>query len=219
MKKYKSVRNGQIAELVIENEQQVTIRLEESREERNISPATLKRWWKPYEEESVTEEPQTEEITQEEPAEEINIIDITEDEEINEEEEEPLEEESAPKKEKKKEPKKPREKISGEHPLKVFLEKLAEKRQTEVFIASVPSFRSLKVGGRMYMAFTFNKKGVTLWMRSKAVEELTEYKKMNHMFDARVHFAEDTPENREEITKLLDASLEFQKNRQTKKSK
>lgn len=230
MRKFKSVRNGQIAELVSENEQQVTIRLEESEEERNISPATLKRWWKPYEEESVTEEPQTEEITQEEPAEEINIIDITEDEEsakidftefeeINEEEEEPLEEESAPKKEKKKEPKKPREKISGEHPLKVFIEQLSDERQTEVFVATVPSFRSLKVDGRMYMAFTFNKNGITLWMRSKAVEELTEYKKMNHMFDARVHFREDTPENRKEIEKLLDASLEFQKNRQTKKTK
>jgi hypothetical protein len=207
MKKYESVRNGQIAELVSENKQQVIIRLEESGEERNISPATLKRWWKPHEEEPVTEEPQTEEIIQEEPAEEDNVIDITEDEE------------PAPKKEKKKEAKKPRETISGDHPLKNFLEKLAEERQTEVFIASVPSFRSLKVGGRMYMAFTFNKKGVTLWMRSKAVEELTEYKKMNHMFDARVHFGEDTPENREEITKLLDASLEFQKNRKTKKSK
>ncbi len=219
MKKFKSVGNGKIAELVSENEQQVTIRLEESEEERNISLATLKRWWKPYEEESVTEEPQTEEITQEEPAEEINIIDFTEFEEINEEEEEPLEEESAPKKEKKKEPKKPREKISGEHPLKVFIEQLSDERQTEVFVATVPSFRSLKVDGRMYMAFTFNKKGVTLWMRSKAVEELTEYKKMNHMFDARVHFGEDTLENRKDIEKLLDASLEFQKNRQTKKTK
>lgn len=191
MKKFKSVRNGQIAELVSENEQRVIIRLEESGEERNISFATLKRWWKPYEEESVTEEPQTEEITQGEPA---------------------------PKKEKKKEPKKPREKISGEHPLKVFIEQLSEERQTEVFVATVPSFRSLKVDGRMYMAFTFNKKGVTLWMRSKAVGELTEYKKVNHMFDARVHFDEETKENKEKITKLLDASLEFQKNKQAKKA-
>lgn len=226
MKKFKSVRNGQIAELVSETEQQVVIRLVESEEERKISPATLKRWWKPHEEESVTEEPQTEEIIQEEPAEEDNVIDITEDEEPAqidftefEETEEAPQEEPAPKKEKKKEPKKPREKISGEHPLKVFLEKLSDERQTEVFVATVPSFRSLKVDGRMYMAFTFNKKGVTLWMRSKAVEELTEYKKMNHMFDARVHFGEDTPENRKEIEKLLDASLEFQKNRQTKKTK
>ena len=207
MKKFKSVRNGQIAELVSENEQRVIIRLEESGEERNISFATLKRWWKPYEEESVTEEPQTEEITQGEPAEEVNVIDTTENEE------------PAPKKEKKKEPKKPREKISGEHPLKVFIEQLSEERQTEVFVATVPSFRSLKVDGRMYMAFTFNKKGVTLWMRSKAVGELTEYKKANHMFDARVHFGEDTLENRKEIEKLLDASLEFQKNHRAKKTK
>ena len=207
MKKFKSVRNGQVAELVSENDKQVVIRLEESGEERNISFATLKRWWKPYEEESVTEEPQTEEITQGEPAEEVNVIDTTENEE------------PAPKKEKKKEPKKPREKISGEHPLKVFIEQLSEERQTEVFVATVPSFRSLKVDGRMYMAFTFNKKGVTLWMRSKAVGELTEYKKVNHMFDARVHFGEDTLENRKEIEKLLDASLEFQKNRRAKKTK
>jgi len=207
MKKFKSVRNGQIAELVSENEQRVIIRLEESGEERNISFATLKRWWKPYEEESVTEEPQTEEITQGEPAEEVSVIDTTENEE------------PAPKKEKKKEPKKPRERISGEHPLKVFIEQLSEERQTEVFVATVPSFRSLKVDGRMYMAFTFNKKGVTLWMRSKAVGELTEYKKVNHMFDARVHFGEDTLENRKEIEKLLDASLEFQKNHRAKKTK
>jgi hypothetical protein len=206
MKKFKSVRNGQIAEVVKEDEKQVVIRLE-SGEEKKISPATLKRWWKPHEEESITEEPQTEEIAQEEPAEEVSVIDITENEE------------PVPKKEKKKEPKKPREKISGEHPLKVFIEQLSEERQTEVFVATVPSFRSLKVDGRMYMAFTFNKKGVTLWMRSKAVEELTEYKKVNHMFDARVHFGEDTLENRKEIEKLLDASLEFQKNHRAKKTK
>lgn len=233
MKKYKSVRNGQIAEVVKEDEKQVVIRLE-SGEEKKISPATLKRWWKPHEEESITEEPQTEEIIQEEPAEEVNVIDVTDEEPTQidftefegQDEEQPIQEESeeepAPEvkpEKKEKKAKKPREKISGEHPLKNFLEQLATERQTEVFVATVPSFRSLKVDGRMYMAFTFNKKGVTLWMRSTAVEELIEYKKMNHMFDARVHFSEDTQENKDKIEKLLDASLEFQKNRQTKKSK
>ena len=37
------------------------------------------------------------------------------------------------------------------------------------------------------------------------------------MFDARVHFDEETKENKEKITKLLDASLEFQKNKQAEK--
>jgi hypothetical protein len=192
MKKFKSVRNGQIAELVSENEQQVTIRLEESREERNISHATLKRWWKPMKDEEVQGQPQ----------------------------EEPKQEETKSEKKTKTEKasKQKRETISGDHPLKVFIEQLSEERQTEVFVATVPGFRSLKVDGRMYMAFTFNKKGVTLWMRSAAVKDITEFKKMNHMFDARVQFSEDNKASKDKITKLLDASLEFQKNKQAGKA-
>ena len=222
MRKFKSVRNGQIAELISENEKQVIIKLETG-EEKAISPATLKRWWKEMEEEPQSEEVVTEttqeETTEEpveEPAEEVNVIDVT-DEEPAQIDFTEFEDTPEPKKEKK--PKKKRERISGDHPLKEFIEGLATERNTEVFQATVPSFRSLKVDGKMYMAFTFNKKGVTLWMRSKAVGELTEYKKVNHMFDARVHFGEDTPENRKEIEKLLDASLEFQKNHRAKKTK
>jgi len=203
MRKFKSVRNGQVAELISENDKQVVIKLETG-EEKAISPATLKRWWKEMEEEPQSEEVVTEatqeETTEqpvEEPAEEVNVIDITDEEPAQidftefEEEEEPQEQE-APKEEKKeKKPKKKRERISGDHPLKEFIEGLAKERNTEVFQATVPSFRSLKVDGKMYMAFTFNKKGVTLWMRSAAVQDITEYKKMNHMFDARVQFGED----------------------------
>ncbi|MDD2287220.1 MAG: hypothetical protein PHY55_00135 [Bacteroidales bacterium] len=217
MRKFKSVRNGQIAELISENEKQVIIKLETG-EEKAISPATLKRWWKEMEEEPQSEEVVTEttqeETTEEpveEPAEEVNVIDVT-DEEPAQIDFTEFEDTPEPKKEKK--PKKKRERISGDHPLKEFIEGLATERNTEVFQATVPSFRSLKVDGKMYMAFTFNKKGVTLWMRSAAVQELTEYKKMNHMFDARVQFGEDNAENRKEITKLLDASLKFQIDKQ-----
>lgn len=224
MKKFKSVRNGQVAELVSENDKQVIVKLE-SGEEKALSPATLKRWWKPMEDEEVQEQPQSEvveEATQEEATEAV--------EEPAEETEEPTIEEPAseePKWEETKSEKKTktekaskqkRETISGDHPLKAFIEQLAAERGTEVFKASVPSFRSLKVDGKMYMAFTFNKKGITLWMRSKAVQDLTPFKKTNHMFDARVHFDEETKENKEKITKLLDASLEFQKNKQAGKA-
>lgn len=232
MKKFKSVRNGQIAELVSENEKQVVIRLEESREERKISPATLKRWWKLMEDEEVQEQPQSEvaeeaiqeEATEtvEEPAEEKEETPAEQEEPANEEpaSEEPKQEETKSEKKTKTEkaPKQKRETISGDHPLKAFIEQLAVERGTEVFKATVPSFRSLKVDGKMYMAFTFNKKGITLWMRSTAVQDLTQFKKANHMFDARVHFDEETKANKEKITKLLDASLEFQKNKQTGKA-
>jgi chemotaxis protein histidine kinase CheA len=233
MKKYKSVRNGQIAELVSGNEKQVVIRLEESGEERKISPATLKRWWKPMEDEVVEEQPQSEEVaeeaiqeeateTVEEPAEEKEETPAEQEEPANEEpaSEEPKQEETKSEKKTKTEKasKQKRETILGDHPLKAFIEQLAVERGTEVFKATVPSFRSLKVDGKMYMAFTFNKKGITLWMRSKAVQDLTQFKKTNHMFDARVHFDEETKENKEKITKLLDASLEFQKNKQAGKA-
>ena len=212
MKKFKSVRNGQVAELVSENDKQVIVKLE-SGEEKALSHATLKRWWKPMEDEEVQEQPQSE-VVEEATQEEVT-------EAVEEPAEEPKQEETKSEKKTKTEKasKQKRGTISGDHPLKAFIEQLAIERGTEVFEATVPSFRSLKVDGKMYMAFTFNKNGVTLWMRSKAVEELTEYKKMNHMFDARVHFGEDTLENRKEIEKLLDASLEFQKNRRTKKTK
>ena len=225
--KFKSVRNGQVAELISENDKQVIVKLE-SGEEKTLSHATLKRWWKPMEEELVEEQPQSESGVIEEAIQEEAIEAVEEPAEETEEvveEEQPIQEESAPEEPKQEEtksekkaktektPKQKRETVSGDHPLKFFIEQLAIERGTKVFVATVPSFRSLKVDGKMYMAFTFNKKGVTLWMRSKAVEELTDYKKMNHMFDARVQFGEDNKSNKEKITKLLDASLEFQKNK------
>jgi hypothetical protein len=211
MKKFKSVRNGQVAELVSENDKQVIIKLE-SGEEKALSLATLKRWWKPMEDEEVQEQPQSE-VVEEAIQEEAT-------EAVEEPAEEPKQEATKPEKKAKTEkaPKQKRKTISGDHPLKAFIEQLATERGTEVFEATVPSFRSLKVDGKMYMAFTFNKKGITLWMRSKAVQDLTPFKKTNHMFDARVHFDEETKENKEKITKLLDASLEFQKNKQAKKA-
>ena len=228
MKKFQSVRNGQIAELVSETDKQVIIKLETG-DEKAISPATLKRWWK-----ELQEEPQSEEVNVMD-NEEAPIIHDTQEETIEESVDEPAEESESeeveqeetisveqedvkPAKEKKeKAPKKKRESISGDHPLKSFIEGLATERNTEIFQASVPSFRSLKVDGKMYMAFTFNKNGLTLWMRSAAVKDLTEYKKMNHMFDARVQFGEDTKENKEAITKLLDVSLKFQVDKQAAK--
>jgi len=42
MKKFKSTRTGQIAEIVSESDNQVVIRLENG-DEKSISPATLKR--------------------------------------------------------------------------------------------------------------------------------------------------------------------------------
>jgi hypothetical protein len=203
MKKFKSVRNGQVAELVSENDKQVVIRLEESGEERKISPATLKRWWKPHEEESVTKEPQTEETIQEEPAEEVNVIDIIEDEE------------PASKKEKKKE-------IDfTPHPLKNIIEKIAEEMDTIVTVATVPTFKSLKLKdgekiGRRYAAFTFSDNNVVLWLYSPIIGELVEYRTLNHVLDARVVLTETDIDTQNLIRKLLQLSKDYVISKQTK---
>lgn len=211
MTRFISVRNEQVAELVSRTDEQVVLKMEDGKE-KSISPATLKRWWKPMEDEVVEEQPQSEEsvveeATQEEateivdePAEEAKVIDVTGDD--------------IPKKKAKEK----RTRLSGDHSLKGFIEQLATERLTEVFEATVPSFRSLKVDGKMYMAFTFNKKGITLWMRSAAIKDVTEFKKTNHMFDARVQFSGDNKSARDKITKLLDVSLAFQKNKQAAKA-
>ena len=105
----------------------------EDGKEKSISPATLKRWWKEI------EEPQTEEITStDEVVAEADLV---------------IEEEPVAKVEQK--AKKPAKKktIDNPHPLKKVIEDLAAEVGTEVTTATVPTFKSLKVGGKRYGAF------------------------------------------------------------------
>lgn len=63
MKKIESKRNGQLAEILKEDENNILIKLENG-EEKKLSKSTIKRWWKMVEEII----PQSEETTQEKPA-------------------------------------------------------------------------------------------------------------------------------------------------------
>lgn len=190
MKKFKSVRNGQVAELVSRTDEQVVLKMENG-EEKSISPATLKRWWKEI------EEPQTEEITStDEVVAEADLV---------------IEEEPVAKVEKK--AKKPAKKktIDNPHPLKKVIEDLAAEIGTEVTTATVPTFKSLKVEGKRYGAFTFDDDSVTLWLYSEAIEGLTEFRKIKHILDARVKFEEMNDEVVAKVKQLVLASLEFTK--------
>ena len=223
MTRFVSVRNEQVAELVSRTDEQVVLKMEDGKE-KSISPATLKRWWKEI------EEPQTEEITSTDEvvaeAEEITLTEaemeyaehdaavieeMTQPEENADEQTEAdpvIEEEPVAKVEKK--AKKPAKKktIDEPHPLKKVIEDLAAEIGTEVTTATVPTFKSLKVDGKRYAAFTFDEESVTLWLYSEAVEGLTEYRKINHILDARVKF-EGTDVRK--VTELIKASFEFTK--------
>ena len=190
MTRFISIRNEQVAELVSRTDEKVVLKMEDGKE-KSISPATLKRWWKEI------EEPQTEEITSTD--------------EVVAEADPVIEEEPVAKVEKK--AKKPAKKktIDNPHPLKKVIEDLAAEIGTEVTTATVPTFKSLKVEGKRYGAFTFDDDSVTLWLYSEAIEGLTEFRKINHILDARVKFEEMNDENVSKVKQLVLASLAFTK--------
>lgn len=226
MTRFISVRNEQVAELVSRTDEKVVLKMEDGKE-KSISPATLKRWWKEI------KEPQTEEITSTDEvvaeAEEITLTgaemeyvehdaavieEMTQPEENADEQTEAdpvIEEEVVAKVEKK--AKKPAKKktIDNPHPLKKVIEDLAAEIGTEVTTATVPTFKSLKVEGKRYGAFTFDEDSVTLWLYSEAIEGLTDYRKIIHILDARVKFEEMNDENVSKVKQLVLASLEFTK--------
>ncbi|NLZ81972.1 MAG: hypothetical protein GX913_09290 [Clostridiales bacterium] len=215
MKKYESKRNGQIAELVSQTEEQVTMRFEDG-EEKSFSPATLKRWWVEIEEPQANEEQIAEtvkELVQEEQSLRTEIPSLAE-EIMEEEQEESTNEVEEKPAEVKKEVKK---RNIEPHSLKGFIEEEARKRNCILFSGKVKALVSIKLENGTAMAFTFSGKGVNLWVKSINCEGITDdYKKTKHLFDARIAMREDTPEARELIIKLLEKSIETQKNKNTK---
>lgn len=200
MTRFVSVRNAQVAELVSRTVEQVVLKMEDGRE-KSISPATLKRWWKEI------EEPQTEEIT---PTVEV-VAEAEENADEQIEVNQVVEEEPVAKVEKKAKKSAKKKTIDNPHPLKKVIEDLAAEMGTEVTTATVPTFKSLKVEGRRYGAFTFDEDSVTLWLNSEAIEGLTDYRKIKHILDARIRFEEMTDENASKVKQLVLAALTFTK--------
>lgn len=136
----------------------------------------------------------------------------------------------APKTEKaeKAEKKTGRPQVSGDHPLwfvaKNYVEDMGANHEVGPE-GKVKGFRSFKVNGNMFCNINFNKNGITLWVRQEAVKDVrlpadVEVKPINHMFDGRVHFADNTPENIKAIQEILTASSKYQveKKSNTKKA-
>lgn len=121
-----------------------------------------------------------------------------------------------------------RPQVSGDHPLwfvaKNFVEDMGAGHEVGPE-GKVKGFRSFKVNGNMFCNINFNKNGITLWVRQEAVKEVklpagVEVKPINHMFDGRVHFADNTPDNIKCIQEILTASSKYQleKKANTKKA-
>lgn len=184
MKKIESIRNGQLAEILKEDENNVLIKLENG-EEKKLSQSTIKRWWK------IVAEiiPQSEEIIQEEPAEEAKVEEIKNEEEI----------------------------IKSNN-LKEFIIEESSKRNCTIFSGKVKALVSIKYNNVTALAFTFGKKGINLWLRETNCEGITDsFKKTNHLFGARISLKEVTDENKKLIINLIEKSIEYVIEKQNKK--
>ena len=94
------------------------------------------------------------------------------------------------------------------------MEKIVKAAECEIFITQVKRFHTVKIGGKMCMAYTFSTKGITLWMRSAAIENLNlETKYMKHMFDRRLMLKENNEETVDIMRQVVAASVEYQKAR------
>lgn len=185
--------------------------------EKIITNEVYNKWYKVIEQEEAKEAAdvpegipvQEENPEQEQPAEEPKAEEpVTE----PKEEEKPAEEK--PKKrgraKKEKAPKEPKSKEPSV--LKSVLEKILKAAGCEIFVTQVKGFHTVKVGGKMAMAYTFSTRGIVLWMRSKAIETLNiETKYMKHMFDRRLALYENNEETVELMRKIVAVSVEYQK--------
>lgn len=132
------------------------------------------------------------------------------------------------KKEKKEKKGTGRPQVAGDHPLWFVAKNFVEEMGADHEVGpegKVKGFRSFKVNGNMFCNINFNKNGITLWVRQEAVSEVklpagVDIKSINHMFNGRVHFADNTPENIKAIQEILVASSKYQveKKANTKKA-
>ena len=99
-----------------------------------------------------------------------------------------------------------------------FMNKMEEEMGITIFKSDkVKGFYSLKKDGKMYMVIILSGlQGATLWLRSKAIEGICEYRKMKHMFDARVTISEWNLSSYDLVVKRHNLSLNYQATKASK---
>ena len=215
MTKVVNTRNKTEWELLAQSESGVKLKDLETGKEKMITNEVYTRWYKVVE---TTEEPVAEETPVDDtPEAEVKKEEVAEPAEPVAEETPEVPAEEKPKKKagrprKEKAPKEPKSKEPSV--LKDILEKIIKAAECEIFVTQVKGFHTVKIGGKMCMAYTFSTKGITLWMRSAAIENLgLETKYMKHMFDRRLMLKENNEETVDIMRKVVAASVEYQKAR------
>ena len=217
------------------------VQYEDDGKEQNIASSTLKRWWEPVDdddEDVIDDEDAIDDVDDDDDDYEYEDDEDEEDDEEDDVEEDPEEVEdedlagdgtplkevgkeiAAQAKKKVQAAKKestPRKK-SGESDevkeLVKYAESYVKKQKGEIFQPeSQPRNRAFKVGGHMYARLLYSKSSVTVACRKDAVAKtrLNPTKSINHMFSELYTFTKLDKKAQDNIVKLLDASLAFQK--------
>lgn len=214
--KYENKRNGQIFEVVGEVDKKyntVFLRNVETGKEQTVSTATIKRWYKVLEE----QEPET---AEQEPAEVV----LTEVETVEPEQEpaadtEPAEQEQEPaKKNRKKREKK--EMTADATALHQYAMKTCEEVGGTVWEpATNIKFRSFKVGGKMFVKYSWTSKSIVLQVRAIALGLDEPKHPAKHTYNDKYVFTENTEQVREEIKNIIAKCYKWQADRNAAKAK
>lgn len=238
--KYQHRQNGKVMEILKQDDKKGTMLIQfEDGKSSSITTGTFKRWYKKIEEtpDEVAplidlDNPVTEEeaeasgmITGDEALEQAVVDpDVAEDvagdgtplaevgKEIAEQAKQKAKDVKKPKVKKDKTPKK---QANPEVP--AILDYITKKlgKQVEVFTPEkAPKVRALKFEGHMFARLNLSTSCIYLCCRSKAIKEVPD-KTVNHMFDAMFEIKDLS--NTGLIDSLLQESLEYQKNKKTKK--
>lgn len=96
------------------------------------------------------------------------------------------------------------------------IKKFVETSGSELFFRETMGTYNLINNGTIYLWFKFTRKGVNVFVKSKAVGTDYTYTPLNHNFDMKVVFNEWNSKAYHTLRKLHDASLRYQINKKKK---
>lgn len=192
--KYINKRNDVVVQVVSEDPKFKTliVREVETGKEKSITTSTFKRWYKKVEEpvalESVVEEPAPveEQVVAPEPvAPEPQVV--------------------------AKSHKAPRGMTPDVKALHEYVLNTCLELGGNIFVPSTNiKFRGLKVGKNNFIKYNWSNKSVMLFVRAKSLGLDTPITPVNHTYNDKYVFREDTPENRAEIYRIMKTAYDWQ---------
>lgn len=212
--KYENKRNGQVFEVAGEDKKYKTVLLRnvETGKEQTVSTSTIKRWYKMVEEQETVEQEQ-------EPAEVVLVeVETAEPEQEPAADTEPAEQEQEPAKKNRKKREKKEMTADAAALHQYALATCEEVGGTVWSPATNIKFRSFKVGGKMFVKYSWTSKSIIIQVRAIALGLEEPRHPANHTYNDRYVFTENTEQVREEIKDIIEKTYKWQADRNAAKT-